>query len=215
LADPAEPPGVPERPVLRRAIRHRLRSLDPTLRVIAEDFMAEATRIDLLAVGVEGELVSIRIGEADEGSGVLVRALSDLGWLQPRIADWIKLAPGLGLDPSADVRCMILCPDFDAETRSASEHFPTRHLELFRYRWSRERAPLDVWLEPVASRPAMPATTGPEARETTSLDAAEAPGAETEPRGRPRLTAPPSDTSFRTGLTDADLELEPRPRNAV
>ena len=91
-----------EPPALRRAIRHQLRSLDRSLRILAEDFLAADSTIDLLAVGGEGELVSIRIGRPGEDAALLTRSLSDLVWLRPRTRDLLKLVPGLGIEQSVD-----------------------------------------------------------------------------------------------------------------
>ena len=61
--------GRPERLSLRRAIRHRLRRFDPTIRVIAEGFLAEASAIDLLAVGVK-ELQALCLEQGFEAKAV-------------------------------------------------------------------------------------------------------------------------------------------------
>jgi hypothetical protein len=216
--------GSPEHASLRRALRHELRRFMPDLRVVAEDFLAELTSIDLLAVGVEGELVSIRIGKEREAAHLLTRALSDLAWLRPRGADLFKLAPGLGFEPETEPRAMIFCPHFGAETRSAASHLPTRSLALIEYRCLRQQGQLVLLLRdcsPAVARDRRPQTLPEdlEAREpthTTALAGAGngggAPARRADPGTafrRDRLTAPPSPSAFRTGLTDADLRLEP------
>ena len=64
---------------LRRAARQALRRAAPALRIVAEDVLAESTRIDLLAVGAFGELVSVRIArDADEHATAARMAEIDL-----------------------------------------------------------------------------------------------------------------------------------------
>jgi hypothetical protein len=197
--------GEPDQPSLRRAIRHRLRHFDPTLRVIAEGFLAETSQIDLLAVGAEGEIVSIRIAASGDDAAALTRSLADLSWLRPRTGDFLKLAPGLGLEPSAEPRALLLCPDFGNETRAAVENLPRRTIELLGYRYLRQHGQLSVIFETWKPTGLPPATsrTGRPAHEPGLGSHAQPNGDETA-----RLTDPPSSSSFRTGLTDADLRLE-------
>jgi len=184
--------GLPERLSLRRAIRHRLRRFDPTIRVIAEGFLAEASAIDLLAVGGEGEIISIRIGRSGDDGALLTRCLADLHWLQPRSVDFLKLAPRLGLEPSAEPRAMLCCPEFAAETRAAVETLPARSIELATYRCLRQQGQLSVLLETTSpSRPqAVERAAAPPLRPSDGL-----------------RQAPPRRSGFRTGLSDADLNI--------
>jgi len=226
-------PGSPEHASLRRALRHELRRFMPDLRVVAEDFLAELTAIDLLAVGVEGELVSIRIGKEREAAHLFTRALSDLAWLRPRGADLFKLAPGLGFEPETEPRAMIFCPHFGPETRSAASHLSTRSLALIEYRCLRQQGQLVLLLRDC--NPALPRDRRPqtlpthrdveprEPAETTARAAnggtpsGAAPAKQADPGTafrQDRLTAPPSPSAFRTGLTDADLRLEPMDERA-
>ena len=200
--------GRPERPSLRRAIRHRLRRFDPTIRVIAEGFLAEASTIDLLAVGGEGEIISIRIGRGGDDVALLTQSLADLTWLRPRLADFLKLAPGLGLEPSAEPRAMLFCPEFARETRAAVENLPARSIELATYHCLRQQGQLSVLLETTS---ASPRQTGEPKRTDRSLSAPLAhpftpPPRPTTPSQQPtdRLDS----SNFRTGLTDADLHIE-------
>ncbi|MBW2424372.1 MAG: hypothetical protein JRG86_08990, partial [Deltaproteobacteria bacterium] len=141
--------GTPERPALRRAIRQSLLTLNPSLRFLAEDVLAESSAIDLLAIGEEHELVAIRIADAGGDLALLTRGLADRAWLRPRIVDWLKLAPELGLAPDAAIRSLLLCPDFGPETRAATRGLPEGHVELIRYRCLRDRGQLAVLLDPI------------------------------------------------------------------
>jgi hypothetical protein len=190
--------GVAEQPALRRAIRHRLRSFAPSLRILAEDFLAETSPIDLLGVGEEGDLHVVRIARAGHDATLLTEAIADRVWLQPRLEDWLKLSPELDLDPDAEIRALLLCPDFGPATRSAVRGFPDGCLQLIRYRCLQQRGQLEVLLErvgPTRGRPDRPRST-PAGRMQ--------PG-EPGDLARQTATAPESPTRFRTGLTDADL----------
>lgn len=222
--------ATPERASLRRALRHALRRHVPSLRVVAEDFLAESTPIDLLAVGAEGELVSVRIGEESIQTHLFTRAMADLAWLGPRVMDLSKLAPGLGLEPSAEPRALIFCPLFSSETRLAAESLPTRSLELFQYRNLRQQGQLVLLLErckPV-SPPEARSQMRPHRRDFDRLSVTVTDSSTFTPDPEPSnpplskgpsrvasdplnnlLAAAPNPSGFRTGLTDADLQLEP------
>jgi hypothetical protein len=210
--------GRPERPILRRAIRHRLRRFDPTIRVIAEGFLAEASAVDLLAVGGEGEIISIRIGRGGDDVALFTQALADLTWLRPRLADFLKLAPGLGLEPSAPPRAMLFCPDFARETRAAVEHFPARSIELLTYRCLRQHGQLSVLLETWnPSRARSHTVARPSSAEhddehddehDADLAARQASAAPTSLKPAQPRADPLRPSGFRTGLTDADLRIE-------
>ena len=185
----------PKRPSLRRAIRHRLPTLDRPFRVIAEDFLAAETRIDLLGVGDEGELVSLRIGDAGEDAELLTRLQSDLVWLRARTEDLLKLVPSLCIRPSAEARGILLCPEFQIDTRAAIQVLAAGPITLLRYRCYRLRGQLNVTFEPtpprIASTTASAPTTDPTADPTESLG---------DDSGRARPVR-----GFRTGLNDAEL----------
>jgi hypothetical protein len=207
--------GLPDRHSLRRAIRHRLRRFDPTIRVVAEGFLSEGTAIDLLAVGGEGELVGIRIACDEDDAVLFTRALADLTWLRPRAADLLKLAPGLGLEPSAEPRAMLFSRRFTPHTLAAAENFPSRTIELLSYHCLRQHGQLSVVIETWAAAPTI-------TRTHVSIDDA----GRTEPDRRPiaarnpmaghrsevhrsvRQTAMAGPSSFRTGLSDCDLRTE-------
>ena len=226
--------GRSEPASLRRALRLALRRSAPSLRVVAEDVLGEVSSIDLLAVGEDGELVAIRVApDAAEGADarLLTRALADLTWLRPRIADLIKLAPGLGLELGVEPRAIAVAPHFGAEAVAAAENLPARSLELLRWRGVREQGQLAMRLEP--EKPGLVRATPPPDRIEPATAVRPAPRRRTPalaptdlgapvfsgraeaapPAGAasPALPDPPSPSTFRTGLTDADLRLESRP----
>ena len=193
---------------LRRALRQALRRTSPGWRVVAEGFLGATSPIDLLAIGEAGELICIRATAEDAGDPVarlLASGLSDLGWITPRVADFQKLAPELGLRPLAPPRLQLFAPDFDAEVLAAVEHVSgllgDDRLGLSRYRALRQQGQLTLLLEPLKaggpSERLRPVTLGP-AAPTPATDPASS-----------SLVDPPSPSAFRTGLTDADLLSEP------
>jgi len=216
-----------ERSTFRRAIAEALRIALPGARIVAEGFLAEVSSIDWLAVGERGELISIRFTERGDDAAGLTRALADLSWLRPRRIDFLKLAPGLGIDPSAEPRALLVCSEFGAETRAAADNLPLDAIALWRCRAAGADARSTVVLDAVstgagrtgATRDA-PAASGtppalrPELRTSDLLrppprlpgaGAPARPGARGRERSIP-LTAPPSASAFRTGLLDTDLE---------
>jgi hypothetical protein len=176
--------------------------------VVAEGFLAEASAIDLLAVGGEGEIISIRIGRGGDDIALFTQSLADLSWLRPRLADLLKLAPGLGLEPSAAPRAMLMCPEFARETRAAAENFPNRSIQLATYHCLRQQGQLSVLLE--SRSPSQQKTDAQSAAATPLSDFSShhSPPATAQPRPRQQLADSPSPSGFRTGLSDADLKVE-------
>ncbi len=209
--------GRPERPSLRRAIRHRLRRFAPTIRVVAEGYLAEASAIDLLAVGGEGEIISIRIGRDGDDVALLTQSLADITWLRPRLSDFLKLAPGLGLEPSAEPRAMLFCPEFARETRAAVENFPLRSIELATYRCLRQHGQLRVLLEtgsPSRTQTAREPTLASDTHRAGLVSPPETPPP-THSKSSEQLAASSPASRFRTGLCDADLHLEVEEKKVV
>jgi len=213
--------GRPDRRTLRRSVRHELRRLDPSIRVVAEDLLTEATTVDLIARGGGGELVAIRIGRGGDDDRLLTSLLADRTWLIPRLVDWGKLAPELDFDPAAGVRGLLVCPDFRRETCSAATLLPEPAIGLIRYhclprqhgRWAvlLEPVKLDPLIHRPVADPISEAHALQPAREGRSVASAGsdrplAPSAAASvgvKQGRPRSSSP-----FRTGLSDADLRSD-------
>lgn len=215
-----EAAGAVERPTLRRAVRHALRRVAPGIRVVAEDFLGLASRIDLLGVGREGELVTVRIARDGEEAALFAQALADLAWLRPRTADLSKLAPGLGIEPSAAPRAVLLAPVLDPVILAAAATVDAVGVELRGYRCWRERGRLTAWIDPPASvhrgqqapaaggtHEALPAPATP----TLAMPAGAEPwgaAAQPDPESAPAAEPEPDAGGFRTGLRDEDLHLE-------
>ncbi len=219
----------------RRASRQALEQALPEIRIVAEGILAEASAIDLLAVGGEGELIAIRLAEPGGDLAMLTRLLSDLCWLRSRREDLLRLATGNGIDPSAEPRGLLVAPSVGRETRAAVDNFLAATIELWRERPGRagDRLALRIErLDPLER--ASEDAPGGRSRDFDEARLAEpdrpadrrGPGPSTNPKSPsadpPRtplgrtagvqagrsdqlLTDAPSPSAFRTGLCAADL----------
>ena len=113
----AEPP---RRPQLVEGLRTRLCEVVPGLRLIAEGVLGADSRIDFVGVEPTGRVVLILVGEEGDDLELIGRAVAQRAWVEPRIRDWIQLAPNLGMRPGAGVRTVLLCPSFRHETEAAA-----------------------------------------------------------------------------------------------
>jgi len=176
LADP------PSRSELRRRVRHGLSTLEPGLRVLAEQVCGMTTSIDLVALDPRGNVLVVLIGSDGEQAELLTRALAHRAWLAPRLRDWVQLAPQLEISANASVRAVLLAPDFDCEMRLAVASLPAGTVELATWRYvenEHQRAVLIERVDPYGEAPDAPA----------------------------EISAAPSAPAFRSGLSEADLDL--------
>lgn len=206
--------GFPDRPSLRRALRHALRNLVPELRVIAEGFLAEISTIDLLAVGGDGELVAIRFADADDDAAALTRSLADLSWLRPRRSDLLKLATGLGIEPSAEPRLLLVCRDFGPETRAAADNFPAETVQLWRSRGLHRHGQSSLLIERLDHGPAQPTTqptTHPSTQPTSQPTTQPTLRPETRPDRHPAGAARDGRAADPSALPSAAAEPARRP----
>lgn len=180
---------VPERDELRRQMRPRLPDLVPGLRIAAQRVLGAETSIDFVGVDAAGDAVAVLVGAPGEDLELVARGLAQRAWLAPRLADWIQLAPQLGLRPDSRTRVLLLCPEFGPEALAAASEVGPDGLWLARYRCVRSPVGPGVLLEPVS--PGVPP----------------APAASEDPAdvGSP----PAAPVRFRSGLSDADLDLSP------
>jgi len=176
----ARGPATSER---RRAVRRELERIEPGLRVVAEDVLAHASRIDLVGIDRRRRITAVTIAPTDGEAPALTRVLAHRAWLAAHAGDWLKLAPDLGLDPGAPVRSILVAPTFDRETRAAAEELPEGWVELLRSVELGEGDQRQLGLAPVAR---------------------EAPDAPRDPAHRGDGSAIPT---FRSGLRPEDLAL--------
>ena len=173
--------ATPPRPQLIERLRPLLGGLVPSLYLVAEGVLGGDATIDFVGVEPSGRVVVFLVGNEGDDLELVGRALAQRAWVEPRIRDWIQLAPNLGMRPGAGVRALLLCPSFRAETAAAASSLGSDVISLVRYHCFQRGAEIEILLEPLS-------------RNTPQ-----------------RETAPPADPatlpSFRTGLTDEDLDL--------
>ena len=189
---------------LRRALRRELEQLRPPLRILAENVLAEGSRIDLVARDALGDLVVVMIGRVGDDLELFTRALAHRAWVEARIPDWLQLAPELEL--SSNVHALLMCPEFQPETLAAAQvALPPVQLSVYRDLLAGARSFL---LEPASS----PRPTAPRV-ESAPQQAQELP----EPTTR-EVPIPsgselgPTASEFRSGLSEADLQITPEER---
>jgi hypothetical protein len=201
LADLSAGPG--KRSTWLRGIAKRLPEVVPGFRPLAEGWLADRSRIDLLGAAGGGAVV---VGFAPPGHELetLGRLLAHIHWARPRLGDWLQLSPELGFGADAPVHGVLVGPDLGPEALAAIQALPPGLVTPVHARWVGG----DVWLE---------AATGPLEPDPTPL----APADPTPPtssgvtsRSGPQSDRPddPGPSPFRTGLTDADLGLSPAER---
>lgn len=186
---------APPRDELLRQIRARLADAAPGMRLVAQGVLGEGARIDFVGVDPDGAATLVLVGEAGEDLSLVARALAQRVWLEPRLRDWLQLAPNLGFRPEAGVRLVLLCPAFGTESQAAARGLGEAAPQLVTYRCVRNGSGVEPLLEPLGGAP------------SAVSNAPEMPHDE-----RSNLPPPPEGPtgtlpSFRTGLTDADLEV--------
>jgi hypothetical protein len=176
----------PPDPVLRPLLRARLPDLGLALRVLAEDVTGLEGKIDAVTVDPRGRVVLVLAATSGRDLELLANALAQRQWLRERLPDWLKLAPGLGIESDAEVRLLLLAQGFGPRALAAVRESDPEGIDLAVYRCVRSGAERDVLLEPLFVAGA----------EIAAYDG----------------VIPVAAASFRTGLTDADLGLNPSER---
>ena len=177
---------------LRSRLGRSLASLEPGLRVLAEDVLGLETSLDFVGADASGRLVLVLVAEPGRELEAIADALAQSCFLAPRVKDWRKLAPELPVDPERGVRALVVAPEFCARACAAAEALGPDRLELVRSRPASSDAVGELELRRVAERPA-------------------------EHRAQPAAPrwAGEAESAFRSGLSDADLGLCPAERAAL
>ena len=168
----------PPREELQRLLLPRLPDVVPGMRLLARDLLAAEGRIDFVALEPNGRVVVILVSTDEDDLEQIGQALAHRAWVEPRLQDWLQLAPSLGVRPDRGVGALLLCHTVRPETVAAAASLGGA-IALARYRCVRSEAGVEALVE----REGVPEPPTP-AREIPS---------ETPP--------------FRTGLSDADLDL--------
>lgn len=182
----------PPRPELLRELRAALLASEPDLRILAQGLLGAQAPIDFVGVEADGRLVLVLVEDADHDLELLARGLAQRAWVEPRVSDWLQLAPELGVRPRAGIRLLLLAPQFRAETEAAAQALGADAPELRGYRCLQNGSAVSILIEP----PQLVA-----------------PGTASAGERRPAAEPPQGGTGhFRTGLSDADLGLTPAER---
>jgi hypothetical protein len=183
-------------------LRQELERMQPPLQTLAENILAEGSRIDLVTRDPLGAVVVVLIADWGRDLAGFTRVQAHVRWVRDRIPDWRQLAPDLAISP--DVQGLLLCPDFQPETITAA-NASNSPIRLARFRDPQDYTGL---VEP------LPQPQEDEAALPRPPEAGEAPGelarAAEHWTGREPLPPP---GEFRSGLTEQDLQLTLEERN--
>jgi hypothetical protein len=120
----------PERSELLRRLRSRLPNLADPLEIVAEQVLGLDSRIDFVAKDRRGQVVLVFVADRGSDLGLLADSLAQRSWMEPRVADWLKLAPQLGLRPELGVRVLLLAPQLDPRTIAAAKSLEGLSIDL-------------------------------------------------------------------------------------
>jgi hypothetical protein len=115
---------------LLRRLRSRLPELADPLEIVAEQILGLDSRIDFVAKDRRGQVVLVFLADRGSDLGLLADSLAQRSWMEPRVADWLKLAPQLGLRPELGVRVLLLAPDLDPRTVAAAKSLDGAGIDL-------------------------------------------------------------------------------------
>jgi hypothetical protein len=115
------PRANPERSELLRQLRIRLPKLADPLEIVAEQILGLDSRIDFVAKDQRGQVVLVFLADRGSDLALLANSLAQRSWMEPRVADWLKLAPQLGLRPELGVRVLLLASRLDPRTVAAAK----------------------------------------------------------------------------------------------
>ena len=122
--------GSLERSELIRCLRSRLPKLADPLEIVAEQVLGLESRIDFVAKDQRGQVVLVLLADRGSDLGLLANSLAQCSWMEPRVADWLKIAPQLGLRPELGVRALLLAPRLDPRTIAAAKSLEGPTIEL-------------------------------------------------------------------------------------
>ena len=172
-----------ERPALRRELRSQLGQLGVSLQLLAEGMLGEEDEpIDWLATLPDGRALVGMLGLGPGDGALLARGLAQRAWVQARLPDWQRLAPGLLVRPEARPILLLLAPEFPRAIRIAAREADAEGIRMVRYHWRSGRRGAELGLEAVEAPP-RPAQA---------------------PDTSPRIAS-----AFRSGLSEHDFEVLP------
>lgn len=192
---------VSSRAEARSALRGAVEGLGRPLRVLAEDISGLDRALDLVCADPAGRVVLVLLGAEGEDLELVAEGLAQRAWLEPRLDDWRKLAPGLDVRPELGVGILLVAPDFGARARQAARAAPGIGLARVRFVATAGGDPARETPVALLERLESPHAPAAEARP----GAAPPPGTDRTVPDRATSAAPHRRPAFRTGLSEADL----------
>jgi hypothetical protein len=187
--------AAPSRPRVLAGLPALVAALPDPLHTLIEQVAGLEGEIDLVARDGRGRVVAVRLAGAGEDLAALTDLVAQCAWLAPRIGDWLKLSPALGVQPELGVSGLLLASQFDPRTVATARALPAGDISLARVSAFEWQGGLALALEPLeGSEPTRP----PVARALSDVG--------------PEVAA--LESRFRTGLGDDELGLPRRPRSA-
>lgn len=168
----------------RRALCAALDAVVPGWRPLAEGILGADEHIDWVGTDGRGRGVVALLAEGGDDLALVARGLAQREWVAARLADWAQLAPDAGLRPEAGVLLVLVAPHFRPAALAASRALGESDVVCATLRFVRNGSALSPLLDPVRD-----------------------PGAPARPASAAATAA-----AFRTGLSDADLDLTPEER---
>lgn len=119
---------------LIRGLREKLDNLGLSLRVVAEGMLGADSPIDLVTVDPGGGVKLIFVSSQGEDPALVGHALAQRDWVSPRLRDWLKLSPDLGIRPERGVGLLLLAPSFSSGVIAAAQATEPDAVMLASYR---------------------------------------------------------------------------------
>lgn len=143
----------PERQDLLRLMRSQLPKLPDPLEVVAEQILGLDSRIDFVARDRRGQVVLVLLADRGADLRLLADSLAQRSWIEPRVRDWLKLAPQLGLRPELGVRVLLLAPHLDPRTIAAAKSLEGPTIDLGLCRPVSNGAGIEILIEVLGASP--------------------------------------------------------------
>jgi len=148
----------PERSQLLRQLRSLLPRLTDPLEIVAEQILGLDSRIDFVAKDRRGQVVLVSLADRGSDLRALADSLAQRSWVEPRVGDWLKLAPQLGLRPELGVRVLLLASHLDPRTIAAARSVEGPVIDLGLCRPIPNGAGIEIWVDLLDTPPPAPIT---------------------------------------------------------
>jgi hypothetical protein len=218
--------AAPARARVLSGLSGLLAALPDPLHPLVEQVTGLEGEIALVARDGRGRAVAVSLAAEGEDLAALADLLAQCDWLRPRLRDWLKLNPALGVDPELGVHGLLLAPEFGPRTVALARTVGSEALSLGRVSAFEWEGALRLAVEPLALAPRASALrAAPPERSAAAASPSERSSAAREGTGDARAQHHLSlaelgpgvaalESRFRSGLHDDDLGLPRRPRSA-